>query len=275
MPYTLRLATAPVTPGERPGGYTGATDGARRDLVVIAKPIPTEVKMSITEQQGSTETQVPATAQVDLKLEVVVVPVTDVDRAKDFYDGIGWRLDADIVVDESYRVVHLTPPGSQASVAFGTGISSAKPGTGSVLLAVDNVDAARADLIGRGVDVSEVFHGKGYNAGTDGRVPGPDPERGSYKSWASFRDPDGNEWLLQEVTSRLPGRVDSAPVEKLGELLLETAQHHDRFEKATPEHNWWDWYAPYLSAREQGRTSEQATAEADAHMKEVHGVVAR
>jgi catechol 2,3-dioxygenase-like lactoylglutathione lyase family enzyme len=234
-----------------------------------------EVTMSITEQQGRTETEVPATAQVDLKLEVTVVPVTDVDRAKEFYKGIGWRLDADIVVDEGYRVVHLTPPGSQASVAFGTGISAAKPGTGSVLLAVDDVDAARADLIGRGADVSEVFHGKGYNAGTDGRAPGPDPERTSYKSWASFRDPDGNEWLLQEVTSRLPGRVDTAPVEKLGELLLETAQHHDRFEKATPEHNWWDWYAPYLSAREQGRTPEQATQEADTHMKEIHGVVAR
>jgi catechol 2,3-dioxygenase-like lactoylglutathione lyase family enzyme len=232
--------------------------------------------MSITEQKSSTGARDPGTEPVDLKLEVVILPVGDADRAKGFYERLGWRLDADFVFTEDYRVIQMTPPGSQTSVIFGTGVTAAVPGAGgSLLLAVDDVDAARADLNARGADVSDVFHGSAFRDNTDGRLPGPDPERKSYSSFVSFRDPDGNEWLLQEVTSRLPGRVDTTPVGKLSELLLETALHHDRFEKATPPHNWWDWYAPYLSAREQGRTSEQATEEADAYMKDVHGIVAR
>ena len=121
--------------------------------------------------------------------------------------------------------------------------------------------------------MSEVFHGVAFNAAGQGRVPGPDPERKSYGSYASFSDPDGNEWLLQEVTTRLPGRVDEPDVATLAGLLLETALHHDGFEKAAPAHDWWDWYAPYLSAREHGSTSEQATAAADLYMKEARGVV--
>ena len=121
--------------------------------------------------------------------------------------------------------------------------------------------------------MSEIFHGVPFSADGERRVPGPDPERSSYGSYASFSDPDGNEFLLQEVTTRLPGRVDETPVGTLAELLLETAMHHDAFEKAAPAHNWWDWYAPYLSAREHGSTAEQADAAADLYMKETHGVV--
>jgi catechol 2,3-dioxygenase-like lactoylglutathione lyase family enzyme len=137
----------------------------------------------------------------DMKLEVVTLPVSDVDRAKAFYEGLGWRLDADIVVGDSFRVVQLTPPHSACSVAFGKGLTTGEPGSVKrLLLAVENIDVAREELAGRGVEVSEVFHLAG------GRVPGPDPERRSYQTYASFSDPDGNEWLLQEITARLPGR---------------------------------------------------------------------
>jgi catechol 2,3-dioxygenase-like lactoylglutathione lyase family enzyme len=152
---------------------------------------------------------------VDMKLEVVMVPVADVDKAKDFYQGrLGWRLDADVAAGDDYHLVQLTPPGSNASIIFGRGVTSAQPGSiDSLLLAVDDVDAARDELRSRGVDVSEVFHdaggslGGGFIADTGARAPGPDPERRSYASYASFRDPDGNGWLLQEITQRLPGRV--------------------------------------------------------------------
>ncbi len=146
---------------------------------------------------------------MDMKLEVVVVPVADVDRAKAFYTALGWRLDADFVADE-FRVVQLTPPGSPCSIIFGTGVTSAAPGSAQGLhLVVSDVEAARVELVGHGAEVSEVFHDVGgvfHHAGTEGRVPGPDPERRSYASFASFRDPDGNGWLLQEITTRLPGR---------------------------------------------------------------------
>jgi catechol 2,3-dioxygenase-like lactoylglutathione lyase family enzyme len=147
---------------------------------------------------------------VDLKLEVVVVPVSEVDKAKDFYTGLGWRLDADFATSESFRVVQVTPPGSPCSVIFGTGLSSAAPGSVQGLhLVVSDIEAARAELLERGADVSEPFHDVGgvfHHAGTEGRVSGPDPERRSYSSFASFSDPDGNEWVLQEITTRLPGR---------------------------------------------------------------------
>ncbi len=146
---------------------------------------------------------------MDMKLEVVVVPVADVDRAKAFYTALGWRLDADFVAGE-FRVVQLTPPGSPCSIIFGTGVTSAAPGSAQGLhLVVSDVEAARVELVGHGAEVSEVFHDVGgvfHHAGTEGRVPGPDPERRSYASFASFRDPDGNGWLLQEITTRLPGR---------------------------------------------------------------------
>ncbi len=228
-----------------------------------------------TETSNGTLTQVPETRRTDMKLEVVILPVSDATRAKQFYASLGWREDADFVFSEDFRVLQFTPPGSQASIIFGTGVTSAVPGSaGNRLLAVDDIDTARAELIQRGVDVSEVFHGVAFSADGRRREPGPDPERQSYSTYASFTDPDGNEWLLQEVTTRLPGRVEQTDVATLAELLLETAMHHDRFEKAAPAHDWWDWYAAYLSAREHGSTSEQATAAADRYMKEARDVVA-
>jgi catechol 2,3-dioxygenase-like lactoylglutathione lyase family enzyme len=147
---------------------------------------------------------------VDTKLEVVVVPVTDVDRAKSFYSGLGWREDADFSGGPDYRVVQLTPPGSACSVIFGTGLTSAAPGSAQGLqLTVSDVEAARTEMTAKGADVSEVFHdasGVFHHAGTAGRVPGPDPDGKSYASFASFSDPDGNGWLMQEITARLPGR---------------------------------------------------------------------
>ncbi len=226
--------------------------------------------MSTTDMSPAVKPQETGTA--DLKLEVVILPVSDADRAKQFYASLGWREDADFPIAEGFRILQFTPPGSPASIIFGTGVTKAVPG-GSLVLVVDDIDAARADLIERGVEVSEVFHGTAFSADTSRRLPGPDPERNSYVSFASFRDPDGNEFLLQEITSRLPGRVEEQGVGTLAELLLETARHHDAFEKAAPAHNWWDWYAPYLAARERGSTSEQATEAADRYMADMHGVV--
>jgi len=147
---------------------------------------------------------------VDMKLEVVVVPVADVDRAKRFYESLGWRMDIDHVAGEDFRVVQLTPPGSEASIIIGNGITAAVPGSVEGLqLVVADITAARHELAGRGIEVSEVFHDAGgvfHHAGTDGRAAGPDPQRGDYGSFASFSDPDGNGWLLQEVRTRAPGR---------------------------------------------------------------------
>ncbi|MBD1867406.1 VOC family protein [Oculatella sp. FACHB-28] len=151
----------------------------------------------------------PVTSQA-MKLEVVVIPVADVDRSKDFYKTLGWRLDADFPGENGFRVVQFTPPESQASIIFGKGVSLAEPGSVQGLyLIVYDIEAARAELVERGVEVSEVFHdidGIFHHAGTEGRVPGPDPKRGDYASYASFSDPDGNGWILQEVRVRLPGR---------------------------------------------------------------------
>ena len=157
--------------------------------------------MSSTDVSGNTSAQTPQAGVIDMKLEVVTVPVSDVDRAKRFYQGLGWRLDADIARGDSFRVVQLTPTHSACSVAFGTGLTTGEPGSmRRLILAVSDIDAARADLAGRGVEVGEVFHLGG------GRVPGRDPEGRSYQTYAAFNDPDGNEWLLQEITTRLPGR---------------------------------------------------------------------
>jgi catechol 2,3-dioxygenase-like lactoylglutathione lyase family enzyme len=146
---------------------------------------------------------------MDMKLEVAVIPVSDVDRAKDFYTGLGWRLDADFVAGD-FRVVQLTPPGSQCSIIFGTGVTTAAPGsTQGLQLVVTDVEAARSELASHGVDVSEVFHDTGgvfHHAGTQERVPGKDPSGKSYASFVSFNDPDGNSWFVQEITTRLPGR---------------------------------------------------------------------
>src|SRR5881396_2865218 len=213
---------------------------------------------------------------MNMKLEAVIVPVSDVDRAKAFYEKLGFRLDIDIV-NENFRGIQFTPPRSEASIIFGKGVTSARSGSADLVLAVDNVDAAREDLIARGVNVSEVFHYTGgpfNNTGKNPRVSGRDPQGRSYFSFASFEDPDGNGYLLQEVKTRLPGREwQSAPAGKidigtLAELLHETEQHHGNYEKTHGKHNWWDWYAPYLSARLNGKSPEEAFAAADRYMEE-------
>jgi catechol 2,3-dioxygenase-like lactoylglutathione lyase family enzyme len=220
-----------------------------------------------------------------MKLEVIIVPVSDVDRAKAFYEKLGFRLDIDYAANEDFRVLQFTPPRSEASIIFGKGITSTKSGSAdSLVLAVDDIDAARDDLIARGVNVSEVFHYAGgpfNNAVKKPRVAGRDPEGRSYYSFASFEDPDGNSWLLQEITTRLPGREWKATqaggmdLTTLAELLHETEQHHGHYEKTHAEHHWWDWYAPYLSARQNGGSPEEAVAAADRYMAAVHHVASR
>src|SRR5882724_3853582 len=220
---------------------------------------------------------------MNMKLEVVIVPVSDVDRAKAFYEKLGFRLDIDIV-NENFRGIQFTPPRSEASIILGKGVTSVRAGSAELVLAVDDLDAAREDLIGRGVNVSEVFHYAGgpfNNAVEDPRVAGRDPQGRSYYSFASFTDPDGNSWLLQEITTRLPGRewkLARAPainIATLAELLHETEEHHGQYEKTHGKHHWWDWYAPYLSARQDGSSPEEAAAAADRHMKEVFHVPPR
>jgi len=212
---------------------------------------------------------------VDMKLEVLVIPVSDVDRAKAFYEKLGFRLDIDLVKD-NFRAIQFTPPNSEASIIFGKGVTSAKPGSiDQLTLAVDDVDAVRSDLISHGVNVSEVFHfaaGPFNNSVKNPRVAGRDPQGRSYFSFASFQDPDGNGWLLQEITTRLPGRewkstlAQAMDVATLAELLHETEEHHGQYEKTHGKHNWWDWYAPYLSARQNGSSPEESAAAADRYM---------
>ena len=206
------------------------------------------------------------TATTDLKLEVVAIPVSDVDRAKRFYESLGWRPDADFTNGDDWRLVQMTPPGSPCSVMFGRGFTPAAPGSvQGTFLVVDDLEAARARLIGHGVEVSEVFHFEGNilrAAEPKGRVPGPDPEGRSYLSFASFSDPDGNGWLLQGVTTRLPGRGLSSDVVTLTELLRETEERHGGYEPTAPKHHWSDWYAAYIAARERGRTPDDAAADA-------------
>jgi len=221
---------------------------------------------------------------VDMKLEVLVLGVSDVDRAKEFYQSLGWRLDIDFAAGD-FRGVQMTPHNSEASIIFGKGVTSAKPGSAhELVLAVDDIDAARKDLLARGVNVSEVFHYAGgpfNNTVQNPRVGGRDPEGRSYFSFASFEDPDGNGWLLQEIQTRLPGRewqstqVRTMDVRALAELLRETSEHHDNFEKTHAKHHWWDWYAPYLSARQNGSSPEEAAAAADRYMEEVLHAFAR
>ncbi len=197
---------------------------------------------------------------VDLKLEAIVIPVSDVDRAKAFYEGLGWRLDADIG-GGALRIVQLNPPGSGCSVQFGTGLTSATPGSAQSLLVVDDIEAAHNDLAANGVD-AEVFHdaGGGYNRfDPAARASGPDPERRTYASFAEFKDPDGNTWQLQEITSRLPGRVDPGPTSftSTGELvqaLKRAAAAHGEHEKRTgqADENWPEWYAAYMVAEQSG-----------------------
>ncbi|MTV16072.1 MULTISPECIES: VOC family protein [Bradyrhizobium] len=195
----------------------------------------------------STESRKPV---IDMKLEVVVIPVSDVDRAKRFYENLGWRLDADFVRADGSRALQLTPPGSPTSIHLDKGPALPR------FLIVNDIEAARADLIARGVDVSEVFH-----RGAAGRIKGPDPERPSYGSLATFSDPDGNVWLLQQVTQRLPGRVDGnsttfASSADLAAALRRAAAAHGEHEKRTGGHdaNWPDWYAEYIVREQAGKS---------------------
>jgi catechol 2,3-dioxygenase-like lactoylglutathione lyase family enzyme len=209
-------------------------------------------------------THIRTAVTTDLKLEVVVIPVSDVDRARRFYESLGWRLDADFTSGDDWRLVQMTPPGSPCSVMFGKGFTTAVPGSvQGTFLAVDHLETARAELVGQDVDVSEVFHFEGDRlvVGTKGRTPGRDPEGRSYLSFASFSDPDGNGWLLQEVSGRLPGRGLSLDVATMTALLQETEKRHGDYEPTAPKHHWSEWYAVYIVARVQGRTPEEAAAD--------------
>ena len=221
--------------------------------------------MSSTQTMNEPVTGMAPTATVDLKVEVLVIPVADVDRAKRFYEGLGWRLDFDFSYGDEWRLVQLTPPGSPCSIMIGKGISPGVPGSvQGTFLVVDDLEAARAQLIGRGVDVSEVFHFQGdlLNARSNGHTPGRDPKGRSYFSFASFNDPDGNGWLLQEVTARFPGRGFSPDVATLTELLRETEERHGGYEATAPKHHWSEWYAAYIVARERGRTPDDSATDA-------------
>ncbi len=213
-----------------------------------------------------------ATEMVDMKLEVVALPVSDVDRAKRFYVGLGWRLDADFAFGDELRVVQLTPPGSPCSIMFGKGFTTVAPGTvQGLFLVVSDVEAARRELIEAGADVSEVFQFKAglQVVGTSGRVPGPHPERRSYASYASFRDPDGNGWLVQEVKARLPGRGLTLDVESLTELLQEAEAGHGKYEPNAAKHHWSTWYAAYVIARARGRAPDEAAQAGAMHVEAV------
>jgi catechol 2,3-dioxygenase-like lactoylglutathione lyase family enzyme len=203
-------------------------------------------------------------ARVDLKLEAVVIPVSDVDRAKDFYARLGWRLDADFPFDNGFRVVQFTPPGSGCSIQFGTKVTPAAPGSAQGLyLIVSDIEAAREELVARGVKASDVFHagtpGAQFQRGGSGRVGGPAPDHATYRSFATFSDPDGNGWLVQEVTTRFPGRIDAAAtsfgsVTDLAGALRRAETAHGEHEKRTGQRdaNWPDWYAAYIVAEQAG-----------------------
>jgi catechol 2,3-dioxygenase-like lactoylglutathione lyase family enzyme len=218
-----------------------------------------------TTNTGSSAGTTTQNGLTDLKLEAVVVPVSDVDRAKEFYAGLDWRLDADFAFDNGFRVVQFTPPGSPASVQFGTNMTSAAPGSAEGLyLVVSDVEAARNELAARGVEVTEIFHpespGAQFTPGADGRASGPAGDHSSYGSFATFSDPDGNTWLLQEVTTRLPGRVDEtetsySSVNDLSMALQRAAHAHGEHEKLTGEYDekWPDWYAAYMVAERNGQ----------------------
>ena len=219
--------------------------------------------MSATEVHGPGRGA--AAGTVDMRLEVQIIPVSDVDRAKEFYQRLGWRLDADDAPLEGLRIVQFTPPGSGASVTFGTGLTRAAPGSAEGGLIVSDIEAAHADLVGRGVDASAIWHGPPFPV--EARQPGPDPDRTSYGSFCSFTDPDGNTWLVQEVTTRLPGRIDAAGTAFVSMADLASAlrraeaahaEHEKRagrshlFHRSGHDEDWPAWYAAYLVAEQAG-----------------------
>ena len=226
--------------------------------------------MSTTQVRSENVTGKAVAAKVDMKLEIVVIPVSDVDRAKEFYERLGWRLDADFDNGKDFRVIQFTPPGSGCSVIFGKSVTAAAPGSAQGLyLIVSDIEAARNELLGRGIEISEVFHDTGgVYAGTDEpylfgklRARGPDPEHRSYRSFASFHDPDGNGWLFQEVTTRLPGRIDSttttfASANDLASAFRRAEAAHGEHEKnvlgGQRDENWPEWYAAYMVAEQAG-----------------------
>jgi catechol 2,3-dioxygenase-like lactoylglutathione lyase family enzyme len=226
---------------------------------VVQTP-PREDAMSSTEVR-SDQTNDPVVERADMKLETIVLPVSDVDRAKEFYEGLGWRLDADIA-GGALRLLQFTPPGSGCSIQFGTGLTSAGPGTAECLLVVSDIEAAHADLVDHGFEPSEVFHDAsgGYNRfDPDTRASGPDPQRRTYASFMELTDPDGNVWQFQEITSRLPGRVDpatttySSVADVAGALRRASAAHGEHEARiGQADENWPDWYAAYMVAEQSG-----------------------
>jgi catechol 2,3-dioxygenase-like lactoylglutathione lyase family enzyme len=202
----------------------------------------------------------------DMKIEVVAVPVADVDRSRRFYQGLGWRLDADFSNGNGWHLVQMTPPGSACSVMFGKGFTAAAPGSmPGTFLVVDDIEATRAELASKGVEVSDVFHFDNNLLSLQdgpGRLPGPDPKGSSYFSFATFRDPDGNSWLVQQVTTRFPGRGLSLDAASVTGILQEAETRHGAYEPTSPKHHWSTWYAAYVVARVQGRTPDEAAEDA-------------
>jgi catechol 2,3-dioxygenase-like lactoylglutathione lyase family enzyme len=220
--------------------------------------------MTSTQMAKAQAAQIPRAKTIDTKLEVVVIPVTDVDRAKEFYTSLGWRLDGDFH-QPNWRGVQMTPPGSPASVQFGQDLRPGAPASAhTMFLVVDDIEATRAELIGKGVDVTEVWH---VNEPGGPHQPGVHPEHGTYASFAAFTDPDGNSWLLQEVGARLPGRGLPLNLTTLTDLLREAETQHGEYEPSAPKHHWSGWYAAYVIARERGRTAEEAAADARLHIE--------
>jgi catechol 2,3-dioxygenase-like lactoylglutathione lyase family enzyme len=230
-----------------------------------------ENKMATTQAEIRSNNQT-SVAKLDMKFEIVVIPVSDVDRAKEFYGRLGWRLDADYDNGKDFRIIQFTPPGSGCSIIFGRNVTDAAPGSAQGLyLIVSDVEAARVELLSRGVEISEVFHSAGEYTGNDEpylfghvRVSGPDPEHASYRSFASFHDPDGNGWLFQELTTRLAGRIDSAATtfasaNDLASAMRRAAAAHGQHEARTgqADKNWPDWYAEYMVSEQNGKELPQ------------------
>src|SRR5215469_13271227 len=252
----------PATPrSSRTKSAAKSSPSSRQAWPGFTRRRPEKGKRTTAQEAAMTATEVhnasshTATGQVDMHLEVDIIPVSDVDQAKLFYQRLGWRLDSDVAPLDGLRIVQFTPPGSAASVTFGQGIITAAPGSAEGGLIVSDINAAHGELTGRGVDASEIWHGPPFPA--EARQPGPDPDRASYSSFFSFSDPDGNTWLVQEVTTRLPGRVDAtgtifASTADLASALRRAGAAHAEHHNHTGDGDWPTWYAAYLAAEQTG-----------------------